>query len=82
MMKKLATLFIFSFFSVFNAQKKDSLQFVLPAEYSLYLAENQKTPQMEMLEYIPKGQNWDNYNLIVTKLTIKNAADSFTGFFG
>ncbi|WP_292008367.1 hypothetical protein [Chryseobacterium sp.] len=73
-MKKLIVLFTLSLFSAFYAQKKDSLQFNLPSKYNFQLAEKQENDQMIMMEYIPKGQNWDNYDIIVTKLTIKNGA--------
>lgn len=73
-MKKLLILFSFSFCSIIYSQKRDSVQIVLPPKYNLHLAEKQENDKMIMMEYIPKGQNWDNYDIIVTKITVKNAA--------
>lgn len=60
--------------SVLYAQKRDSLQFSLPEKYNLHLEEKQENEKMILMEYIPKGQNWDNYSIIVTKLVSKNMA--------
>jgi hypothetical protein len=46
----------------------------LPEKYNLHLEEKQENDQMIMMEYIPKGQNWDNYDIIITKLVSKNLA--------
>ncbi|MGE4514581.1 MAG: hypothetical protein AB7E26_12320, partial [Chryseobacterium sp.] len=50
------------------------MQFSLPEKYNLHLEENQENGQMVMMEYIPKGQNWDNYDIIVTKIVSKYLA--------
>ncbi|MDR6157508.1 hypothetical protein QF023_001024 [Chryseobacterium sp. SLBN-27] len=73
-MKKLSILLMLSFSAIFHSQKKDSLQFPLPEKYNLHLEEKQENDKMVMMEYIPKGQNWDNYDIIVTKIVSKNMA--------
>jgi len=73
MKKLLFSLSLVFYLSVF-AQERDSLQFSLPEKYNLHLEEKQENDQMIMMEYIPKGQNWDNYDIIVTKLVSKNMA--------
>ncbi|KQT18209.1 hypothetical protein ASG31_05630 [Chryseobacterium sp. Leaf404] len=57
-----------------SAQKTDSLQIDFPAEYKLKLANSKENMQMKVLEYIPENENWENYSIIVTKLTMKNTA--------
>lgn len=74
MKKKFLLLVAFSVSAVFYAQKRDSLQFSLPEKYNLHLEDKQQDDRMVMMEYIPKGQNWDNYDIIVTKLISKNLA--------
>ncbi|NML57162.1 hypothetical protein [Chryseobacterium cheonjiense] len=73
-MKKLLITVALSVSAIFYSQKKDSLQFSLPEKYNLHLEEKQENDQMIMMEYIPKGQNWDNYDIIVTKIVSKNLA--------
>lgn len=73
-MTKLFLPLALSFSTVFYSQKRDSLQFSLPEKYNLHLEEKQENDQMIMMEYIPKGQNWDNYDIIITKLVSKNLA--------
>lgn len=73
-MKKFLLFLSLSFSLSMYAQKRDSLQFSLPEKYNLHLEEKQENDEMIMMEYIPKGQNWDNYNIIVTKLVSKNMA--------
>jgi hypothetical protein len=73
-MKKFLLFLSISFSLSLSAQKRDSLQFSLPEKYNLHLEEQQENDQMIMMEYIPKGQNWDNYDIIVTNLVTKNAA--------
>ncbi|WEK70846.1 MAG: hypothetical protein P0Y62_04655 [Candidatus Chryseobacterium colombiense] len=73
-MKKFLLFLSISFSLSVYAQKRDSLQFSLPEKYNLHLEEKQENDQMIMMEYIPKGQNWDNYDIIVTKLVTKNVA--------
>jgi hypothetical protein len=73
-MKVFFLLASFSVSSLLYAQKRDSLQFSLPEKYHLHLEEKQEDDRMVMMEYIPEGQNWDNYEIIVTKLVSKNLA--------
>lgn len=73
-MKRLLIIATLSISAIFYSQKKDSLQFSLPEKYNLHLEEKQENDQMVMMEYIPKGQNWDNYDIIVTKIISKNLA--------
>jgi len=73
-MKKFLLFLSISFSLSIYSQKIDSLQFSLPEKYNLHLEEKQENDKMIMMEYIPKGQNWDNYDIIVTKVVTKNAA--------
>ncbi|KQS92372.1 hypothetical protein ASG21_07985 [Chryseobacterium sp. Leaf394] len=74
MFKKLSLLFFFSIFFWSSAQKTDSLQIDFPAKYKLKLANSKENMQMKVLEYIPENENWENYSIIITKLTMKNMA--------
>lgn len=74
MFKKLLFLFLFSMFSWSSAQKTDSLQIDFPTKYRLKLSNSKKNVEMKVLEYIPENENWENYSIIVTKLTMKNMA--------
>lgn len=74
MIKKLSLLFFFSIFFWSSAQKADSLQIDFPDKYKLKLANSKENMQMKVLEYIPENENWENYSIIITKLTMKNTA--------
>lgn len=74
MLKKLSFLFLFSMFFWSSAQKTDSLQIDFPAKYRLKLSNSKENMQMKVLEYIPENENWENYSIIITKLTMKNTA--------
>lgn len=74
MFNKLSFLFFFSIFFWSSAQKTDSLQIDFPAKYKLKLANSKENMQMKVLEYIPENENWENYSVIITKLTMKNTA--------
>lgn len=74
MFKKLLFLFLFSIFSWSSAQKTDSLQIDFPAKYKLKLSNYKENVELKVLEYIPENENWENYSIIVTKLTMKKMA--------
>ena len=74
MLKRLSVLFLACMFLWSAAQKTDSLQIDFPAKYKLKLSNSKENIEMKVLEYIPENENWENYSIIVTKLTMKNMA--------
>ena len=53
------------------SQKRDSLVIKFPEKYHLLLKNNQENNQQLFREWIPEGQNWDNYDVIFTQSIIK-----------
>lgn len=54
------------------SQKKDSLVLKFPEKYHLVLKNNQENEKQIFREWIPEGQNWDNYDIIFTQSIIKD----------
>lgn len=67
----LLTLFISLFVS---SQKRDSIIIPFPEKYELTLKHHQENEDIIFREWIPKKENFDNYSIIFTITTIKNAS--------
>lgn len=73
-MKKYFVILGLIFSCFLSAQKSDSLRLEFPKKYNLKLEAKQENSKMKMLEWIPKGKNWDNYDIIATMITLKDGA--------
>lgn len=54
------------------SQKKDSLFINFPEKYHLVLKNNQENSVQVLREWIPNGQNWEDYDIIATTIVLKN----------
>lgn len=67
-------LFILFFLPVLAfSQKRDSLVINFPQKYKLVLKNDQQDSRQILREWIPNGQNWENYDIIATMSVVKNA---------
>lgn len=56
------------------SQRKDSLIISFPQKYNLVLKNDQQDSRQILREWIPDGQNWENYDIIATMSVVKNAS--------